>query len=256
MTTVILHGELGRLFGSRWRLSVSSLGEAIRAIDANVGGKLLHYLAKKGRGLAGYHVLFNGSDWKCKEHLYMDYPNLKSLEIMPAIAGAGGLSVWQILVGVILIAAAIAFPGTLAAGQTAFQGVLSGASGFVFALGTSLVLGGLAGLLAPTPEVKVGEKPVNQPSYVFNGAVNTYRQGNPVPVGYGMLLIGSQVVSAGMTSTDLPMVEKWSSKRAYVQGSVVFYDGRYYRARTDIQAGDVGKKPNLNPSLWEDDTTA
>ena len=33
-------------------------------------------------------------------------------------------------------------------------------------------------------------------SYFFNGPENTTREGGPVPVGYGELLVGSQVISA------------------------------------------------------------
>ena len=32
----------------------------------------------------------------------------------------------------------------------------------------------------------------------FNGPVNTVSQGNPVPVGYGRLKIGSAVISSGL----------------------------------------------------------
>lgn len=42
----------------------------------------------------------------------------------------------------------------------------------------------------------------NKPSYNFNGAVNTTAQGNPVPLGYGRMIIGSAVISAGIYAMD------------------------------------------------------
>ena len=44
------------------------------------------------------------------------------------------------------------------------------------------------------------QSPNNLPSYAFDGAVNTTRQGNPVPICYGSMIVGSQVISAGLFS--------------------------------------------------------
>jgi predicted phage tail protein len=54
-------------------------------------------------------------------------------------------------------------------------------------------LGGAAELIAKrfSPNQKQQEKPENQPSYAFDGAVNTMGQGGPVPIGYGRMLISS-----------------------------------------------------------------
>ena len=38
--------------------------------------------------------------------------------------------------------------------------------------------------------------------YHFNGVVNTTAQGNPVPLGYGRMIVGSAVVSAGIYAMD------------------------------------------------------
>ena len=66
-------------------------------------------------------------------------------------------------------------------------------------LGASLLLGGIAALLAPTPELPDGDKPTN---YGFDGATNTARQGYAIPVCYGQLLIGGTVISAGLSPED------------------------------------------------------
>ena len=38
MKTIHLHGKIGKMFGEKWLLEVDSITEALRAIDANVGG--------------------------------------------------------------------------------------------------------------------------------------------------------------------------------------------------------------------------
>ena len=54
----------------------------------------------------------------------------------------------------------------------------------------------------PEPTIVDTEQVENKPSYLFDGAVNTTRQGNAVPVGYGRLRVGSQVISAGLTAQN------------------------------------------------------
>jgi hypothetical protein len=48
LTKVFLHGRLGKLYGKEWNLAVRSPGEAIRAINSNVNGKLIQQLQKEG----------------------------------------------------------------------------------------------------------------------------------------------------------------------------------------------------------------
>jgi predicted phage tail protein len=58
-------------------------------------------------------------------------------------------------------------------------------------------------MLAPQPKTPgTPDRPENKPSYVFDGPINTAAQGNPVPVCYGRLIVGSQVISAGMVAEE------------------------------------------------------
>jgi predicted phage tail protein len=76
----------------------------------------------------------------------------------------------------------------------------------LYSVGTSMILGGVAQMIAPTAKAQdPSERPENQPSYVFNGAVNTTAQGHPVPVGYGRLIVGSAVISAGIDVDEIPI---------------------------------------------------
>ena len=76
----------------------------------------------------------------------------------------------------------------------------------LYSVGTSMILGGVAQMIAPTPKSSdPSERPENKPSYAFNGAVNTTAQGQPVPVGYGRLIVGSAVISAGIDVDEVPV---------------------------------------------------
>jgi predicted phage tail protein len=82
-----------------------------------------------------------------------------------------------------------------------FYGVPMGAQ--VMAMGVALALGGVAQLLAPRAAASATpEQADNTPSLAFNGAVNTMGQGGPVPLGYGRLLVGSQVISVGFSTNN------------------------------------------------------
>ena len=71
-------------------------------------------------------------------------------------------------------------------------------------LGLSMALGGISQMLAGNPATPGPANAVtNLPSYAFNGAVNTAAQGNPVPICYGRLRVGSQVISTGLEATSL-----------------------------------------------------
>ena len=119
--------------------------------------------------------------------------NLSGSKILLGVVGLG------IIVGAALIWAS----GGLA--WAGMSGLMSAGplASFVTQAGMSLVLGGVASILAPTPKTPdPKESPENTPSYLFNGAVNTTAQGHPVPIGYGRLIVGSAVISASIVTTE------------------------------------------------------
>ena len=128
---------------------------------------------------------------------------------MPVVAGAG--AVGRIIAGVALIALSFG-AGALIAGA-ALAGNLSGfglqalafAVNLGFTVGASLVLGGVAQLLTPTPKIGSGKDSEQDPrkSYSFSGIQNTSRQGLPVPIVYGETLVGSIVISAGVDTVQV-----------------------------------------------------
>lgn len=193
MKTIILLGELGKRYGRKHLLDVKSPAEAVRALCANFKDFAAFVSASSDRNV-GYRVL-NKRDDVGEDELHN--PASQRITIAPVIAGAGG-SVGKILLGAALIAASFFVPGLAA---VALFGTTTLAT-VAFSVGVSLALGGVAQMLAPQPKFE-GPQEEQQPSYVFNGAVNTSAQGQPVPVGYGRMLVGSAVISAGISVEDI-----------------------------------------------------
>jgi len=74
------------------------------------------------------------------------------------------------------------------------------AYGLIVGTGASLVLGGVAQLLTPTPTLSTGTDSETDPrrNYSFSSIQNTSRQGTPVPIVYGETIVGSVVISVGL----------------------------------------------------------
>ncbi len=193
MKTIILLGELGKRYGRKHLLDVKSPAEAVRALCANFKDFAAFVSASSDRSV-GYRVL-NMRDEVSEHELHN--PASRRITIVPVVAGAGG-KIGQILLGATLIAAAILVPGLAAVtlfGTTTLASV-------TFGVGLSLALGGVAQMLAPQLK-STSPQEEQQPSYVFNGAVNTSAQGQPVPIGYGRMIVGSAVISAGISVEDI-----------------------------------------------------
>ena len=115
------------------------------------------------------------------------------IRIVPVISGSKRAGVLQTVIGVVILALAWWNPLGWSAAGVMFAGTT----------GASMALGGVMQMLSPQAKgLSSQDGPNNRPSYSFNGAVNTSVQGNPVPLLYGRMIVGSAVISAGIYSED------------------------------------------------------
>lgn len=197
MVPVLLLGDLGKRYGRKFTLDVKTPAEAIRALVANFPDIQKHmadryYRVVVGREDAGTDELHNPA-------------GRQVIKIVPVVTGAGG-GMGKILLGAIIIGAAFFTGGaSLAASGFLIGGITTTFwGGIALSIGASLMLGGAAQMLAPTQAAgKPSEDSGKNPSYAFNGPVNTTAQGQPIAVGYGRLRVGSAVISAGITTEDI-----------------------------------------------------
>lgn len=193
MKTVILLGELGKRYGSRHLLDVKSPAEAIRALCANFKDFASFVSSSEERNV-GYRVLNMREDVGEDE---LHNPAGQRIAIVPVVAGSGG-AFGKILLGAALIFAATFNPFIFLGGAPLLTGIVGQ---IAFGVGVSLALNGVSQLLAPPPKKEKDQEEKN--SYIFNGAVNTTSQGQPVPLGYGRMIVGSAVISAGVNVEDI-----------------------------------------------------
>ena len=187
-----LYGKLAKFIGHRvLEADVATAAEAVRFLLANWPELEAHMSDQH------YRVSVGTYDIDLEE---LHHPaGAAPISFVPVVAGAG--AVGRILIGVALIAASIFIPGSTAIFGTTFGKISLGVGLF----GGSLVLGGVAQLLTPTPKVPQGADKQDDPrkSYSFSGIQNTSRQGVPVPIVYGETIVGSAVISAGIDTVQV-----------------------------------------------------
>ena len=198
LRTVRLYGRLGAKFGRIHRLAVSSCAEAAQALAVLLPGFEAHILASKDQGV-GY-ACFLGKRNLAADRLG-DPAGADDIRIAPITQGSKSGGLFSIVLGAALffLAPYVAptFVGVLGEGAAIMLG------NAVASLGTALMLGGVMQLLSPQQKgLSAKDSPDNGASYNFNGPVNTTAQGNPVPLLYGELIVGSAVISAGIYSED------------------------------------------------------
>lgn len=198
MRQIHLYGQLGKRYGRTHRLDVASPAEAIRAMDANHPGFMDEMLAL-GRQGYGYRIAHGARGTigvnKGEE---LGQPVSGDIRITPVLEGSKKGGIGQILAAVVIIIAAVYTGGTAAAaGGGIFGASTTAVASSMMSAGIAMAIGGVIQLLSPQP--KAAEKGGSEgTSYLFDGAANTMAQGHPVPVGYGEMIVGSAVISAGI----------------------------------------------------------
>jgi len=187
MRTIYLYGHLAKMVGQESvDLQVSTIqeiGSALRSANEEVYSELLN----------NNWMIFTG-------------PDIENLTSIDSVAGTmmqlrDGDNVW--------IVPEVDGEGFLAAIGSVFGGVLSGAAFGGGILGTiaafalkSLLFYGLSSLLAPTPKAAENGSSNNSadenPSFLFNGAINVTEQGGSIPLVYGRARCGSIVIGTAL----------------------------------------------------------
>ena len=203
MKVVKVYGALREQLGqSRFEFVADTPVQALKALLVNFPGLEKWLLDSEEHGVA-YRVTVG----KQRVHsddvsgLFLPWSEQEVFSITPVLMGSGG-GFGQVMLGVGLIAAAIITGGIASAGIAlgGFMGI--GTVGtIVVGIGASLILGGVAQMISPTPKppgLREQDDAVRLESNAFSGIVNTTRQGVAVPIAYGRVFVGSVVLSAGL----------------------------------------------------------
>lgn len=218
MKVVKVYGALRKLLGGRCRFEfeADTPAQALKALCVNFPDLGKWLIDREADGM--YFRVTVGREkitTAAPEALVLPWSERETFSITPVIAGAGrGLT--SVLIGIGLIALSfIPFAGGAFAGVTAAGGTFGGAaaagaaipfaSNALFGIGASLVLGGVAQMISPQPQLglNTGKEAARLESFTFSGIVNTSKQGMPVPIAYGRVFTGSAVISSGLDVDQL-----------------------------------------------------
>ena len=213
MIKVRFYGAL-KQFGEKFELDCQDTAEVLRALMTQIKG-LRQALQN------GFYKVRIGS--QCIDSRYLEkglYYRLKAgmtVHITPVVKGAKRGGVFQAIVGVALVGAAILLGPV--------GGVIgSSAAMMLGGMGASMLLGGVAQMLTKMPSMGgVGKEAEKKSSTSFNGLQNMAAQGQPIPLAYGRILVGSMIISQGVEVFDAETAEasQQSAKWVYRNGKKV-----------------------------------
>jgi predicted phage tail protein len=207
LTHIKFHGTLAEELGQEsWDIDVSSVSEALRAVDVLTGRKLTKAIFENEKQKIKYKILVNDKNLISKP---MDIPEdaidseffiekrASKIDVIPVIEGAGGKD------------------GLMVAGGSMLVGMGWGNNWTMVMIGAMAILYGMSNILSSPPDFedfREIQQTTKKESYLFNGAANTYNPGGPVPVGYGRMIIGSLAIAYSHENKD----------------KMIYKDGVYY----------------------------
>ncbi|MBS3894896.1 tail assembly protein [Serratia marcescens] len=195
LRTIRFHGPMIKTFGREFKYRAPTVPKAIDAMKNLLPGFERYMLEAHKRGLT--FSVFVGKRNVGQDELELT-KGTEDIHLVPVVIGSKRAGLFQTILGVALIGAAMAF-------SPAGLGVFSATGGWASMAysGAAMALGGVVQMLSPQMGgLRMRQDQDNKPSYAFGGPVNTTAQGNPVGVLYGTREIGGAVISAGIYTED------------------------------------------------------
>jgi predicted phage tail protein len=173
MTQVYIHGILAREYGDIFEFNLPNPKDVLEAIDCNRSGFIRRLIELQKEGFC-YDIIINKKRVTQEEHM-TGVKNPKTIDLVPAITGAGPFAGFVLFLG----------SGTFLANLT-----------------LAVIFAAISYALTPKPEMEALEidADASKSSLIFSNIVNVASQGSPVPIGYGRLKVGSQVIQATIKS--------------------------------------------------------
>lgn len=215
---VHLYGDLAKRFGRRFMLDVQTAAEAVRALCVQIPGFYGAMMGGEWRLYRSRGKRFSGGQPLELLESRLQLSDYGHLHLMPAAKGRGkGGGAAKIIIGVLLVAAAVVTAGAALAVEGATLGSVMGASvgtyvtsgvvasgmfsvSSVAMFGLAMIFGGISMLLAPHP--KQQRSPDQSPSYLITGPTNTATQGVPVPLVFGQVRVGTIMAGSSLVTEE------------------------------------------------------
>jgi predicted phage tail protein len=200
MTTIKIHGILGKIFGNEIKIHINNLNSALKAIDTNRPGfiKKIYDLSQENYN---YHIVVDGETIE-DHNILNEKRKINNIDIVPAIYGSGPVA------GPAAAILSASFAATVTGQIVGF--LINMLIMTAISTGISLLMNlfmkkssgptavqqysSLAGQSA-SASINDAER-----SYVFQNVVNVSNQGLPIPLGYGISKIGSAILNVSVQS--------------------------------------------------------
>lgn len=172
MTEIHLHGILGQKYGKLHKFSIKKPNDVVRALEANYED-----FTKDLKNLLKDNIVYTivvDNQW-IQGNSYNTKNKIKKIDFVPAILGSSP-TVWYIAITLVISIASAVYSYVQAGKQQYPQ--IPGAEGVSSA---------------------------NSRSLSFSNRENITEQGNPVPLAYGRMKIGSSVIQSSIKSFPLTL---------------------------------------------------
>tara|TARA_Y100000356_G_scaffold81086_1_gene67296 strand:+ start:22 stop:591 length:570 start_codon:yes stop_codon:yes gene_type:complete len=181
MIKLTIYGRLRKFIGqSTFEIKARTAKEAFSFLVNNFAGVREHIKDQEYCIMAG--------DLRITEEL-LDMQTESDIKIIPVVHGE------------LLFLAAGALFTAWGAGAT-ILGITIGAAlqSTFLAIGVNMLISGVTDMLTPDPQPLNSNRQEDpqDPSYVFSGLLNNSKQGVPINIAYGEILVGSTVVSSSV----------------------------------------------------------
>lgn len=205
---IILLGELGEKFGTEWFGRADTVADAFKLIDCQEEDFKPYILGALDAGLdaaimIGDQILEDGVELNkiTKDDIIIALIPAGSKSGFGKILAAIAIAIFAWYMGPIIFTQAATPTGTAATITGGGTGAISaGLQSALYAIAANLAVAGVTELLAKVPKTRDSEIEGS----LFIGPTNTVKQGQPLPLLYGKLLIGGTPISVNFSGGNLP----------------------------------------------------
>ena len=215
MQRVVLLGELGQKFGENWDMNVNYINDIFKLIACQRKGFQQYMLDCHEAGTD--FTIKRGKEFIGEEELLLTvYDEDIVISAVPAGSKSG---IGKILAAIVIIVVTWGYGATIVAagksgavaagsstlsalGQAGFMASMKAASAtfmgsMAIGMATSFAMQGISQLMMPGPEIDK-ETPDN---YLFNGNSEHIKEGLPIPLCYGEMLVGGGLINQTLTTS-------------------------------------------------------
>lgn len=237
MQTVYLNGGLSQ-FGEKWTTECKDIASIFKLIECQTPG-FRKYLTDAVEADVGFEIQRGSEFLENPEELLLSL-NEEDIIIteVPSGSKSGGakilaaIALYYITGGLSSFLTATGEVAAFASGNAAAGAGYASAAKVVSSVGyaivTNLAITGVTQLLAPGPETE----PDKNDSYLFSGPSNNGKQGLPVPILYGELIVGGMPISSFYSNSPF----RSSFRNFEALGGTAGTEGQVY---TDVNGNNL-----------------